>query len=489
MPEPQASEPPPDQPTDTQVTAPETPKQLHAAAVPIWLMYDAGRFFFALIPAILLGGIQPALLVAVPFIVGASVVRFRRFHYQLTSGTLMVEGGLINRWRRVIPRERVQSVDVVEKLRHRAFGVVEVRVEAIGAQETEAALVALSREEAERIKGWASGGGPVAAGVEGDAERHHPVLARLTPTGLVLAGITGGRVAVLAVLLGYAQEFLGEQTLQQARSLVQDLMPSTSLVAGAAILVAALILTSLVLSVIATVLVHWDFTLILEDDRLVITRGLLERRRAQIPLRRIQAVEIHENLLRKVLGLASLTVVVAGYNQEGQHNDRTNVLLPIGRRKTTWSIAAQVLRARSEIDTIALEPRPRRALSKNLVLLTLPLGVAGTIATLLGGAPGAFVFLLLPLGWVALYLGFKVAGHGINDECVIVRGGVVVTTTSIVPMANLQHLQMSWSALQERYGLATIRVHIPRSAPRARDMDKKQAAQWFKQLGAASAEI
>lgn len=485
---PQASEPPSSEENhEPDHTAPEPPRQLHAAAVPIWVMYDAGRFFFALIPAILLGGIQPALLVVIPFVIGAPLVRFRRFHYQLTDGTLMVEGGLINRWRRVIPRERVQSVDVIEKLRHRAFGVVEVRVEAIGAQQTEAALVALTRGEADRIKRWATGEGTGGAASEGDV-RTHPVLARLTPADLVISGVTGGRVAVLAVLLGYAQEFVGEQTLQQARSLVQALMPDTSMVTAAAIFVLALLTISLLLSVIATVFVHWDFTLTLEDDRLVITRGLLERRRAQIPLHRVQAVEIHENLLRRAFGLASLTVVVAGYNQQGQQDERTNVLLPIGRHKVAWSVAARVLRAPSEVDTFLLTPRPRRALHKNLLLVTLPAGLAGVVATVLGGVVGALVFLLVPLLWTGQYLGHRAAGHGIYDDFVLIRSGVVVRTTSIVPRVNLQHLQMVWSALQAGFGLATIRLHIPRSVPRAGDMDRTEATRWFNRLSSSPAK-
>lgn len=487
MPEPPASESPAHPEVEPEKATPEAPRRLHPAAVPIWLIYDAGRFLFALIPAILLGGIQPALLLIVPFIVAGPLVRFRRFRYQLTDATLMVEGGLINRWRRVIPRERVQSVDVVEKLRHRVFGVVEVRVEAIGAQQTEAALVALLTEDADRIKRWAAG---AAADSEepGESERTHPVLARLTPVDLLIAGVTGGRVAVLAVLLGYGQEFLGQQTLERARSFVLDLMPNTSIVAAVAIGVSVLLIISLLLSVIATVIVHWNFTLTLEDDRLVIRRGLLERRRAQMPLHRIQAVEIHENLLRKMFGLASLTVVVAGYNQEGQENERTNVLLPIGRRKTAWAIAGKVLRSPSEVDAVTLTPRPRRALSKNVILITLPLVAAGVVATVLAGTTGALVFALLPLGWLAQYLGFRVAGHGIDADYVIVRSGVLVTTTSVVPRTNLQHLQLSWSALQESFALATVRLHIPRSVPRARDMDRREAARWFSRLGTPAEE-
>ncbi|MBW3592000.1 MAG: PH domain-containing protein, partial [Actinobacteria bacterium] len=188
-------------------------------------------------------------------------------------------------------------------------------------------------------------------------------------------------------------------------------------------------------------------------------------------------------------GLAALTVVVAGYNQQGQENERTNVLLPIGRRETAWKVAAGVLGSRpSQLNADTLTPRPHRALVKNVVLVALSVGVAGAVATMVVGITGVLVFLLLPLGWMAQYLGYKVAGHGIDADYVIVRSGALVTTTSIVPRTNLQHFQLSWSALQESFELATVRLHIPRSVPRARDMDRREAARWFSLLGKPAEE-
>ena len=56
-------------------------------------------------------------------------MRWWRFRWRLDPGALVIEQGLLQRRRRVIPLERIQSVDLVTGLPHRVLGVTEVRVE------------------------------------------------------------------------------------------------------------------------------------------------------------------------------------------------------------------------------------------------------------------------------------------------------------------------------------------------------------------------
>ena len=74
-----------------------------------------------------------------------SAGRYFRFRYRFDPTELVIRSGLLSRQERHIPYGRIQSVDAVQKLLHRPFGVVEVRVETGGgAEEPEAALRVLS---------------------------------------------------------------------------------------------------------------------------------------------------------------------------------------------------------------------------------------------------------------------------------------------------------------------------------------------------------
>lgn len=471
-------EQPPSEPPEPQATPPGGHK-LRPSAVPIWFLYDAGRAILGLIPLLVLGGLSP-----VPIIVGlllliSPAVKYSRFRYDIQGNTLIVQGGLLSRWRRVIPRERVQSIDVVQKLRHRAFGVVELRIEAVGGNQTEAALVALLPEEAGRIRRWASGG----TEPEGDAliEDSSPPLARLTGRDLLLAGMTGGRVAVLAILLGYAQELVGEDSFEAVSGLAGRLLPGSSLIVVISLVAAVVLILSLALSIALTVLIYWNFTVKLESDRLVITRGLLEHRRAQIPLRRLQAVQVDENFVRRRLGLASLTVVVAGYSSESQEKQENSMLLPIGRRDDAWRLATRILGAPG-LEAVPLPRPPARSAVRRAMLPTvvgLGLGAAGWTVL---GTVGAAAFGIVPLSWLASWLSWRCSGHGLVPGYVLIRSGVLVRRTSIVPEPNIQHLQLTWSIFQRHFGLATVGVHIPGTLRRAADLEAGDARRWFRQL-------
>lgn len=457
---------------------PDEGRKLHPAAVPIWFLYDAGRVIIGFIPLLVVGGARSITAVVVGSLLLISpLVRYSRFRYDIKGNTLVVEGGLLSRWRRVLPRERVQSVNVVQKLRHRTFGVVELRVEAVGGKQTEAALVAVEPAEADRIRRWASGGELEAEEVA--AEDEPAPLARLTGKDLLVAGLTGGRVAVLAALIGYAEQFVGEDSFDAFSALADRILPGASLVIAIAVLATSVLALSLLLSVALTILVYWDFTVRRQEDRLVITRGLLERRRAQVPLRRVQAISVNENLLRRPFGLASLSLVVAGYTKEGQDTEESSVLLPIARRDKAWRVATEVLGAPRALAGTRLVRPPARALALRMIGPAVVGPVAGTTGWLLAGGAGALGFLILPLGWIAAYLSWRFSGSSVVPGYVVIRTGWLVRKTSVVPEPNIQHLHLTMSIFQKAFRVSTVRVNIPGTVRRAADMDGEVAQKWF----------
>jgi membrane protein YdbS with pleckstrin-like domain len=68
---------------------------------------------------------------------------------------------------------------------------------------------------------------------------------------------------------------------------------------------------------------------------------------------------------------------------------------------------------------------------------------------------------------------------------VLVRSGALVRKTSIIPEASIQHLQLTWSALQKALRLATVRVHIPGTQRRISDLEDEEAGRWFRLLAEA----
>ncbi|MEI2401171.1 PH domain-containing protein, partial [Paenibacillus phytohabitans] len=55
-----------------------------------------------------------------------------------------------------------------------------------------------------------------------------------------------------------------------------------------------------------------NFTVVKRDEELFITRGLIEKKQTTIPLTRIQAIRIGENLIRQPFGYATVYIESAG---------------------------------------------------------------------------------------------------------------------------------------------------------------------------------
>jgi putative membrane protein len=440
----------------------------------VWFIGDAGRVVLGLVPVVLAR--RELLLVAVGVVVALAVfeaVRWLRFSYRIEGATLVVEGGLLSRYRRALPFARIQSVDVVEKLRHRAFDVIELRVETAGGSATEGSLVALKRHQVDWLR-------PLLLG-EDEAQQSAPPappLVALRPRDLVIAALTGGRVAVAAIVFGYAQEVLGDALFDSLAQRAENAVRSALLLT--VIAVVAVIAVVLALSVAATTLVYWNFTVRRQGARLVVERGLLERRRATVPLTRVQAVQLNENLLRRLLGKASLSVVTAGYSPRGDEREETGMLLPIGDRAKALWLAGLALDLPAPPD-----PRLERAPSAlqrrvgEMLILAVPLIAA---ALLNAGAWGLLSLVLLgPLGLIG-WLSYLGLGFQLAPEYVAVRTGVFNRRTTIVPRSNVQHLVLTRGPVQRALGLATLRVGVPKAKPRASDVERSWADRTLAEL-------
>lgn len=465
--------------------------RLHPAVMLIWPLGQVGPLLLLMVTGALPASIAGILLATSA---AASVVRYLRFEWRVESDALVIEQGLLQRRRRVIPLERIQAVDLARKLRHRALGVVEVRVEAVGGGETEGRLDALAVPDGQRLRSsllrqrartagdGAGGARDVAA--PPDQAGHAPPLAHLGPDRLVIAGLTGGRVGVAAAILGFLQQAFAEP--------IDDLLQRAPALLGARGIVAVVVVALLgafVLSIVATVVAYWDFTLTREDGTLRIRRGLLEQRSDTLPLRRVQAVRVEENLVRRLLGLAAVKVDVAG-RSGGQGHD-TGLLLPLGRRSEAFALAARVLDC-DELATVPLAAMPRRARSRRIVRAVALTAVLTAPAVVVFDTAGFWTALVALPALAAAVGSYRALGHAELDAFVVARSGLLVRRTAFVPKARLQSLALTASPWQRGRHLATLDLQIARSpgawsGPQLIDLDAQSGRALLGDLAATMA--
>jgi putative membrane protein len=514
------------------------PTRLHPAVVGVWL----GRSLFSLAIFVVLAGLVPVLGLAVfGGLVLFQAVRYHRFRWRVDGNAVVIEEGIFLRSRRVIPLDRVQAVDLEQGPVHRLLGVVELRIEAVGGRESQGRMAALGPEVAEELRGFlldrrrVSGLGTE----EGDStssltstivlpegEAGEVRWSRVSSGELVLAGLTGGRVGVMAAVVGFITQVVPDEwwpfLFGEAVGRAPDFTTGEGL-RLVLLIVALVLLVAFLLSVGATVSAHWRFTLSGSDDALVVRRGLFTRHRDTLPFHRIQAIRIEENLFRRVLGLGAIRALTAGRAGSGEEGGN-NVLLPLGRRKEVHRLAlraaaaavegvvgkeapASVPEGEGEIVRLreggaalfpALRPMPHQARRRRVVrafaVAFLAAPVTGSAILLrewgwpeVATTMGLTFLSVFLVGWMVAAGAYRSLGWSDCHSYLVVREGVFNRRTTLVPTDRLQAVETRANPFQRAGGLATLHLWVAQPGvglpPRAVDLPGETAAAWREVLG------
>jgi putative membrane protein len=417
---------------------------------------------------------------------------WRATTYSVSGGAFYLRRGVLQKSERTIPLEHVQSVDTVQGIVQRVFGVVELRVETAGGgvEESDASLPALSRASASELRRAVEGGGaePTEDTKEGTRE-----IRRLDTRRLLIAGATSGQIGIALSLVAVGSQLFDEFFTEGfLRRLYEALAPG-SVVAVVAIALAVGLFAWL-LAIAGTVLSYSGFTISRDEEFLYIRRGLLEKREATIPLARIQAVQVVEGVLRQPFGLAMLRVESAGYG--GSESGVSTTLFPLIPRR---SVPEFLRRAVPEFSgAITGEPlrRPpwraaRRYLLRAVVPVVIPLAAVFASFYSLGislpvwsyPAAGLLLVLAALLGWSR----YRDAGWDYSGGCVVLRSRVLARTTALAPRRRLQSRSSVSNPLQRRSGLAHLQVRVASGSGGAefgvQDMEDRDVRELVARLG------
>jgi putative membrane protein len=417
------------------------------------------------------------------------VLSWLRYTYRIERHSMLVEHGVFIRKRLSIPRDRVQSVDMSAGPVQRLFGVRKLVIETAGSRKPEVVLNAVDEAEAERIRAAmvrdaSDGAGPDAEAVRlpasgetepdpsaSEAERTRtadfagPAGADAVPSGavyrlptgrLLLYSATTGRIflslAILGALYSQVEDILVMLGLFDPET-ADAMLPRT--VSGWLAVTLAAFAAIWLLGTAIIAAKEYGFTVERRGGKLLIRRGLLEKKQFSVALERIQAVHVHLNPLRRLLGCASVSLVTfASIREDGQVNSLLCPLVPV--RDIPGLLADFVP------DTVwpdAFE-RPGRSAVTGYVARPLSIGAILAVPGLIW-IPGGYGWTALALPAAALLLGllrFRHAGWLFRDGQITVRFGSFSVQYALIPRRRIQWLRIKTSPLQKRRGLATLQI-------------------------------
>ncbi|MBW3626492.1 MAG: PH domain-containing protein [Actinobacteria bacterium] len=467
-------------PAPARAPDPARPRRLHPAS-PVLDVSALGRQLVGPGVVALGAGGARVLLVGVALVLAARVLAWWRRTYVLDGGVLRVESGIVVRNQQLIPCERIQQVNLVRKVRHRALGVAVLTVETAVGGGAGVRLEALAAGEAERLrrrllaaKSRAAGTVPApAAAVEASepvpAVPAEQVVVRLNHRQLAVAGLTGAQLLVVFVFAATVLQFVDDLAWRPLR----QLDPSALQVVGPAffaVAAAGFVAVWLGTAAAAAIVADSGYTLSLVGDELHVRRGLLDRKEATLPLARVQAVRVAVSLPRRLLGLVSVRIHSAGGGAEAEDSQVAVPVLPAAQLDRVLARVVPGIRPLP-----ALRRPPRAALRRAVVRRVAPASALAVVVALAVPPWGALALLAVPAAALAGVAAYRGLGHALDEGVLIARSGAFIRHTVVVPLGRAQSGRVRSTPLQRRAGLATLLVDLAGPGRPARVVDESAA--------------
>lgn len=326
-----------------------------------------------------------------------------------------IESGWLFRSTKQIAVDRIQSVDVVQPLSARIFGLCEVTID-VGAG-THTRLRYLTRSDAYAMRDLllarAHGHTVVADPAAGSALDHlrdiaadETVLVQIAPTKLVLSAVMSTEVwsflanaAVFAAIAVWAK-----MPLLGAVGVIPTLLGLFKMISD-------------------RVMGQWGYRLSTSPRGLKVSRGLLSLTSQSVPVHRIQGLRITQPWPWRFLGLYRVDIDVLGYGAATTDEDTTGtstILLPAGSADDV-AVALRHTMPGLDLSTIQLHGSDRAARW------------------------------LHPIGW-------KAQRWGMNATHVVTCHSPWNQVMNVVPHARVQGLELAQGPLNQALGMASVHV-------------------------------
>jgi putative membrane protein len=465
-------------------------KQLKELIIPFVLLFVLnGRGekggFWDYMPLISMGAVLVIVL-------AAGVVKWLRFTYRLEKGELRIEYGLFVKKKRYIPFDRIQSLNFSEGIIHRPFGLVKVKVETAGSsnpRESEAELTAIRKEEAleleriiyrekKKVQRAEMTEEPV-AGQEAPHKKETAVFEMSQKDIWVLAATSGGIGVILsgvAVFFSQFSEFIPYDAVFD-----EIMVFVKSGIVFVAVMVFVVLLAAWILSVGWTFIVYGDFKIRLNDDNIVITRGLLEKKQVTIPLNRVQGIRIVENPVRQLLGYCTVVIENAG-GSVLEKDSSTIKLIPVVRKKKVQGLL-QAIFPDYEL-TEEFHRLPRRSLRRYIFRTAFWVIIPVVILAIMYWPLGLLsILLVVPFSLLGFYQ-YRAGGWGISGQQLALQYRGILKHTAYMKKSRVQSFDSKQSWFQARRNLSSISTTLKSGqtgySSELKDVEMENATEMYK---------
>lgn len=483
------------------------PKKLHPLTMVHRLIIAVPGFILILWPALRSGDTESLISLYMVIALGVLglplvIAQYQRFRYWITPSELIIHSGVFKRQHRNIPIERIQNVEIVQRLLSRVFGTAKVNVVTAGSTSTEGVLEYVSLKEAHRIREAirsikAQESTAAASTVETAPDippletvktvRTDEVLYSMPLRRVLLSGIFRFSLFYIAIIFSTLQIFepdpsrMIEYIEVDAITPVLDQILSSPVVAGI-----VLVLVAGFISWISGILVStnrlFGFKLTKDEGRIYKKSGLLTVAEGTIPITKVQALIRRTNPAMRRFGWLSLSVQTMGHDVSEQRHKQA---VPFGTRDDTIRVAAAI----SPIKFPAVYQSVSRLTIRRMIIRLSVLLCIIVLPASYFWRPALWFLLLIPAAVIYAIFRYRNHGYYFDGTYFSIRRGVIKQVEWSTSVEKFHVFYLNQTIFQKRYNLKSLYVDTagasPVSSPSVVDLPAQEADQLLDELYAS----
>lgn len=393
----------------------------------------------------------------------SSILEFYRFRFSIEGDELIIRKGIFTRTQLVLPLHRIQAVHIEENWLHQLLNLAQVALDSPGTEKTEVKLI-LKQREAEEFRRYISGQqrqeNPELSGTAKTEADVEPTLFQLGQRDLIRLGLSANHLEAFFLMLAFGFSLL--DNLERAIDFefsgflrwLSDLA-ANSTAAALGMVALAILLLSIVLSLLRIALQYGRFAISRSAKGFRIQSGLINLKEKIIPFSKVQYISWKANWLR-----SRIPIYLLHFHAIGDENmkKKWTIRIPITQPGFVDTLLAYYHPAiNDQADYIRVHSS--YILRRLWLLGILPLLLLFPILYYFRG-DYAFGLILWPL-YIALtaFLFRRRFRLYVAADALQICRGVFGHEYIVLRWENIQSVALRQSIYQRRHGLATLRIY------------------------------
>jgi len=234
-------------------------------------------------------------------------------------------------------------------------------------------------------------------------------------------------------------------------------------------LVIILVLVSVAFGMTRTFLKYGKYEISSDEDRIYINKGVINETAFSIAKEKVQAIEIEQSILKRLLGLAEVKLTSAGSLSLGEETLEINSLYPFLPVSRAYEIISEILPAYEVKHEMKRLPRKSlwiRLFTPSWIWIIATVALFYWKPAILGITQAWWIIsaILLLMIVAARWLDFLHTKYILNDRFIQLQTGILTTSLFLSKRDKVIEVKVSQNIFQKWLGLASIET-INRAKP------------------------